>query len=91
MLRAECGHRTSAHVGEIRRVDHGPRLTCSPIHQVEQRKLAWQTNLVIVDEVADDLHAREIDVATERTTKDVEVSAGHTRLQVNPRFDDRLA
>jgi len=66
-------------------------MTRAPVHQVQHRKLARQSNLVIVDEVADDLHAREIDVAAERATKDVEVSVGHTRLQVNPRFNDRFA
>ncbi len=48
--------------------------------------------LVVVDEVADDLHARRVDFAADPAAQNVEMPLhARARLQMHARLDDRFA
>ncbi len=91
MLGSDRRHRAGAHLGDRGRVDEGDRHAGARIEEIEQRHLRGQAALVVVDIVADDLHARE---AHRRhiAAQHVEMAAeGRVGLQMHARLDHRLA
>ena len=92
MLRADGRDRARAHVGEMAAVDDRFRSAVGRVHQQEQPKLRRQPLLVVVDIVADDLDAGQVDRRAEGAAQDVEMP-GHGLVghQVHARLDDGLA
>ena len=91
MLRAECGHRTGAHVGDRCGVEQRDRHAGARIEKVEQRHLRRKIALVVVNVVADDLHASQVqrrDIAAQDIEVAVERGIGD---EVHARLDHRLA
>jgi hypothetical protein len=61
MLRTNGGNRARAHVGEMAAVDDRLWRTIGRVHQQEESEFRRQSLLVIVDVVADDLDAGQVD------------------------------
>ncbi len=88
VLRADCGERTGAPRGEIRRVDGRRRRTRLRVEEQDQAELGRQVAPVVLDEVTDDLHACRVQWLDE-CTQDVPVSVEpRARLEVHTRLED---
>src|SRR5258708_19280878 len=90
MLGADRGHRTGAHVGDAAGIEDRLWRAGTRIEQREDSKLGRKTELVVVDEVADDLDACGIDRRLDGAAQHVEMPVGHTRFEMNPGFDHRF-
>ena len=63
--RADRGHGPGSHVGEEAGVEDRPGSPGTGIEQRQQPHLAWQAELVVGDEVADDLDSGRVDLAAD--------------------------
>ena len=61
------------------------------IEQQQRRQLRGQALLVVVDEVADDLHAGAADGRADGAAQHVEMAVRHAGLEMHARLDHRLA
>src|SRR5260370_25664764 len=91
MLGADRGHGAGAHIGDAAGIQDRLRRTRARIEQRENGQLGRKTELVIVDEVADDFDARGIDRCLDGAAQDVEMPVGDAGLEVNAGFDHRFA
>src|SRR5260221_2094053 len=90
MLGADRGHRTGAHVGDAAGIEDRLWRAGTRVEQREDSKLGRKTELVVVDEVADDLDACGIDRRLDGAAQYVEMPVGHTGVEMNPGFDHRF-
>src|SRR5260221_7612798 len=91
MLGADRGHRAGAHVGDAAGIEERLRYTGARIEQRQDRKLGRETELVVVDEVADDFDARGIDGRLDGAAQHVEMAVGHAGLEMYAGFDHGFA
>ena len=96
IARAERRDRARAHVGQAGGIDHRQRHARRGIEQRQQPHFGRQAERIVVDVVADDLHARQrerCDVTAQHVEMPMNrragrVAAGH---QVHARLDHRAA
>ena len=92
VLGAERGDGAGAHLGDAGGIEHRLGHAGPGIEQVEDRHLRRQAVLIVVDIVADDLDAREVDRCADRAPQHVEMAV---RLgigdEVHARLDHRGA
>ena len=91
VFRADRGHGAGAHIGQVAAVDDRFRDPIMRVHQKEESHLRRQAVAIVVDVVADDLHACEAERSLESAAEHVEMTVDlRVRHEVHARLDDGL-
>jgi len=91
MLGADRRNGAGSHIRDPAGIEDRLRRAGARIEQREDGKLGGKTELVVIDEIANDLDARGIDRRLDGTAQHVEVPVGDARFEMHAGLDHGFA